>query len=167
MNAVKKLRAQTGATQANLALAAKTSQPTIASYEAGTKSPTLETLGRLAESQGLELAVTFVQPLTREDKRSLAYHRALVEKLRPQPEETLRKAEKNLRKMTKLHPHARPLLRRWQEWLNLPLAELIHNCLDASMIARDMRQVTPFAGVLTQEERLAVLEKFRRELSRE
>lgn len=166
MNAVRKLRAQTGATQVNLASAAQTSQPTIASYEAGDKSPTLETLERLARSQGLELTVSYVPPLTREDKRSLAYHRAIVEKIRLQPEESLARARANLKKMSKLHPHAKKLVDRWRDWLNLPLAELIHWCLDASFMARDMRQVTPFAGLLSQEERLVVLEKFRRELAK-
>lgn len=46
MNAVRRLRSQTGVTQQMLASRAGTSQPTIALYEAGVKSPTLATVQR-------------------------------------------------------------------------------------------------------------------------
>ena len=53
MNAIRLLRDLGNLTQAELAEAAGTSQPTIAAYEAGRKSPTLRTLRRLAEGQAL------------------------------------------------------------------------------------------------------------------
>jgi transcriptional regulator with XRE-family HTH domain len=92
MNAIRDLRQRRGLTQTRLAEFAHTSQPTIAAYEAGTKSPNLRTLERLARSVGLEAVVEYVPPLTREDRRSLALHRAIARRLEEEPERTLRHA---------------------------------------------------------------------------
>ena len=81
MNAVRMLRGLTGLTQAQLASAAGTSQPTIAAYESGRKSPRLTTLRRLAEAGGLEMALTFQTQLTREERRSLQLHGAIARRL--------------------------------------------------------------------------------------
>ncbi|MGK5084881.1 helix-turn-helix transcriptional regulator [Bdellovibrionota bacterium FG-1] len=166
MNPVFRLRSQAGVTQQKLALMAGTSQPTIASYEAGRKSPTLETLERLAKSMGLEVTVSFVSPLTREDLRSLAYHQAVTTRLRREPEVVLAKARGNLETMSKMHPDVKKLFDQWEQWLDLPVEDLVNCCLDASLLARDMRQVTPFAGILSAGERLAILKKFRKEENR-
>jgi transcriptional regulator with XRE-family HTH domain len=166
MNPIKRLRTQTGATQKQLALRASTSQPTIAAYETGQKSPTLETLERLARSLGLEVSISFVPPLTREDLRSLAYHMAIIGKLKIAKASILTKARKNLEAMAKSHPHGAPLFKRWRQWLDFPLDDLINLCLDPGLLARDMRQVTPFAGVLNAKERLHVIKGFRKEEER-
>lgn len=165
-NPVRRLRSQVGVTQKILATMAGTSQPTIASYETGTKSPTLETIERLAKSQGLEVAVSFVPPLTREDLRSLAYHQAIVEKLRSEPAAVLAHARRNLKATSERHPDASSLFARWERWLDLPVDELADRCLDPALSARDMRQVTPFAGLLGARERLDILKRFRKEESR-
>ena len=59
MSEIRTLRRTVGVTQAALADAAGTSQPTIAAYETGRKSPTLGTVRRLAESVGLAMSVQF------------------------------------------------------------------------------------------------------------
>lgn len=144
-----------------LAIRAGTSQPTIALYESGVKSPTLATVQRLAASLGLELVITFTPQMTREDQRSLAYHRAVAEKLREDPVAMIVRAEHTLKKTRAQHPGTRPLCNRWQTWLELPLEELLTRMLDPGILARDMRQVTPFAGVLTPKERVRILKQFR------
>ena len=78
---VHEIRRSAGLTQAELARAAGTSQPTVAAYESGGKSPTWRTLERLAASVPAELAVRVVPAMTREDRRSLAWHRAVVRHL--------------------------------------------------------------------------------------
>jgi len=166
MNPILCLRAQVGVTQKNLAKMAGTSQPTIALYEAGKKSPTLATLERLARSLGLEVAVSFVLPLTREDLRSLAYHRAIIEELKREPAAVLARSRRNLAIMSKKHPDAKKLFDHWKQWLNFPIDDLINYCLDLSLFARDMRQVTPFAGILSARKRLEILKKFRGEEDR-
>lgn len=166
MNPVYTLRACAGVTQQDLAQKAGTSQPTIALYESGEKSPSVSTLQRLAESLGLELVVNYVPKLTREDHRSLAYHQAVAKVLRQNPQAALQRAKPTLARMRKDHPHAAVLLDQWQAWLELPIDELIARILDAGVLARDMRQVTPFAGVLDARERMRVLKKFRKENAR-
>lgn len=163
MNPVCTLRACTGVTQQDLAQKAGTSQPTIAQYESGGKSPSISTLQRLAESLGLELVVSYVPKLTREDHRSLAYHHAIAKVLRQNPRATLQRAKLTLARMHQGHPHAARLLDQWQDWLDLPIDELISKILDPSVIARDMRQVTPFAGVLSSRERMRILKRFQKE----
>ena len=163
MNPVRQLRRQTNVTQVELAARGCTSQATVAAYEAGTKSPSLRTLTRLVESMGLTLHTTFLPPLTREDRRSLAFHRAISERLRGDPASSLGKAKRHLAKLERLHPHAGRLLHLWSAWLELDASDLIEQMLDPGMLARDMRQVSPFVGVLSPRERMLVIRDFRLE----
>ena len=82
MNVVLLLREAAAMTQADLALAGGTSQPAIAAYEAGRKNPTVGTVRRLARGVGLEMAVEYFPPLTREERRSLVLHRRIADRLR-------------------------------------------------------------------------------------
>lgn len=161
MNVIKALRRQSGLTQQELAARAGTAQSTIAAYESGAKSPTLRTVEKTARAVGLEMHVTFVPPMTREDQRSLAFHRAIATRLADDPETTLDRARQQLRLLTDNHAHAAPLLKQWHCWLSLPVAALINRMLDPGEHARDMRQVSPFAGALSARERAAVLHEFR------
>ncbi|MFV2032713.1 MAG: helix-turn-helix transcriptional regulator, partial [Gammaproteobacteria bacterium] len=99
MNIIRKLRHQAGTTQQELAEMAGTSQSTIAAYETGAKSPTLRTVENLARSQNLEMLVTYLPQMTREDRRSLAYHRAIVAILRKDPAPILSRAIRNVEKL--------------------------------------------------------------------
>lgn len=144
---------------------AGTSQSTIAAYESGSKSPTLRTVQRLSGAVGLELDIGFVASLSREDRRSLAYHRAIVERLRRNPERVLERARKNLEQLRNLHPHARHLFSLWAGWLELPPESLTDQMTGSGELARDMRQVSPFAGILSAAERRRVLADFRSELA--
>ena len=163
MNPIRRLRHQAGITQQELANTAGTSQSTIAAYETGAKSPTLRTIVNLANSLGLEMSVNYVPRLTREDLRSLAFHRAIVEVLRANSVPVLNRARRNLEKLTRMHPYAKVLFERWKAWLELPLEELASNILDLSSTAREMRQVSPFSGVLNPEDRVRILKQFRKE----
>lgn len=163
MNPIQLLRLQTGLTQNELASLAGTSQPTIAAYEADIKSPSVITLNKIAKAAGLELAISYVPPMTTIDKRSLAYHKAIVKILRNKPF-LIDKAKNNLNLMCKLHPTVKELFERWGTWLDLPTSELIKNVLDKSVVARDMRQVSPFSGMLNQKERLNILKNFQKEI---
>jgi len=163
MTVVHDLRTLAKLTQADLAAAAGTSQPTIAAYEAGAKSPTLATLQRLADAAGLEVAVTFHPPMVREERRSLRLHQAIARHLADHPDETLRQARRTLALMRKRHPEAGALLREWKVLLERPVEELIPALTDPSPRGRDLRQVTPFAGVLTAAERAEAYRSFEAE----
>lgn len=160
MNAVRDLRERRGLTQSELAELARTSQPTIAAYETGSKSPNLRTLARLARSVGLEAVVDFVPPLTREERRSLALHRAIARRLEEAPAPTVRRARRTLERMSRQHPGARPLLSRWRAILERPLVEILEVLIDPRASARELRHVTPFAGILTARERASVYRRF-------
>lgn len=160
MNEVRKLRKIAGVTQGFLAHAAGTSQPTVAAYESGRKSPTLQTLCRLAGSVGLEVSVDFHPPLTREERRSLFLHRAIARRVAEDPHGVLQRARSNLARMSGKHPGARPLLAEWRVLIERPLPDLIALLTDPAPRARELRHVTPFAGVLSAVERAAVYRAF-------
>ena len=99
------------------------------------------------------MSVTFVPPLTREERRSLHLHRAIAEHLARDPERVLARARTVLGRMVARHPGASPRLQEWEEHLDSPLEELLEVLVDPSPHARELRHVTPFAGVLSARER--------------
>lgn len=153
MHPIAGLRRRASVSQVELAAAAGTSQPTIAAYEAGRKSPTLRTVERLAASVGLEAIVVFVPPMTREDRRSLELHRCIAPALLHDPKSMRRTARRNLTRMAVANPGARRLLGEWRRALEGPVEELVELLVDPGQRARDLRQVTPFAGVLSAQDR--------------
>jgi len=162
MNVIRTLRERAGLTQAELAERAGTSQPTVAAYESGRKSPSLQTLRRLAESADLDLDVRFHPPLTRVDRRSIHLHRAIADRVAEDPEEILPKARRNLSRMRERNPGAQSLFREWDVRLDRPLEELLPLLTDPSPRARELRHVTPFAGILSAAERAEVYRSFRK-----
>ncbi len=162
MNLIRQLRLQANVTQQDLATRAGTSQSTIAAYEAGNKSPTLRTVQKFASSLDLELFAIFTPRMTREDHRSVAFHRAIAKILSKNPAPALNRARRNLYRLSKLHPHARLLFAHWETWLDLPTEELISRMLDPGVTAREMRHVSPFSGLLKPEERARILKEFRK-----
>ncbi len=162
MNPIRDLRERCGLTQQQLATAAGTSQSTVAAYEGGGKSPTWRTMERLAQSAGCHLEVRYLPPLTREDRRSLALHAAIAARLRDDPTAVMAQARVSLARMRALHPGARLLLDEWRLLLRRPLAALLPVMLDRSPWSRELRQVTPFTGILSARERTEVYQAFAR-----
>lgn len=159
-NPIRTLRQLAGMTQSALAEAGRTSQPTIAAYEAGDRVPNLRTAERLAEAAGLEMTVEFGPPLTREDRRSLALHEAIAERLRSDPGETVARAASTLARMEEAHQDRVPLLAVWRHLLTLPVEHLVELLLDPGPFARELRHCTPFAGILSARERTDVYRRF-------
>ena len=159
MNPVRRLRAFTGLSQAALARAAGTSQPTIAAYEANRKAPSIDTLRRLARAVGLEASVEYYPPMTREERRSLALRRAIAERVMADPEATVARARATLKRMVATAPDSAPL-REWRVLLDRPVAALVDIMTDPSPWARELRHVTPFAGLLTAGERTRIYRTF-------
>jgi transcriptional regulator with XRE-family HTH domain len=163
MNPILALRTACSLTQQQLAEAAGTSQPTVAAYESGRKSPTWRTVERLADAAGYHADLRIVPALTREDRRSLALHAAIAEHLRAEPEHVLSKARASLARMRSQNPGARQLLDEWKVLLRRPVSALLPILVDAEPWARELRQVTPFTGILSAKERKEVLHDFARE----
>lgn len=160
---VRRLRELSGRSQASLARAAGTSQPTIAAYESGCKVPGFATLERLAAAAGFDLSIGLVPALTREDQRSLLLHSRIAQRLRDDPEGVLRLARANLRRMRQLHPHVKGSLDRWASILGRGVEDIAAVLIDPSPEFRELRAVTPFAGVLTAAERAEVYQTFRQQ----
>ena len=86
MEPVRLIRLVAGWTQRRLAQAAGTSQPTIAAYERGSKSPTWRTISKIAGAAGLACYPSVSPPLTRDQARSLALHEAIAIELMAHPD---------------------------------------------------------------------------------
>jgi transcriptional regulator with XRE-family HTH domain len=160
MNPIRTLRRRAQATQAELARAGGTSQPTVAAYEAGRKSPTFATVQRIADAVGLETTVTFFPKMTREERRSLALHAAIADRLQAEPDAVLTMARRNLATMRRRHAAARQLLSEWRAALRRPIPALVDLMTAVDPWSRELRHVTPFASVLSSEERAAVYRRF-------
>ncbi len=100
------------------------------------------------------------ESLTREERRSLALHAAIAERLRADPGPTLVRARATLERMQSAAPHARTLLAEWESLLARPMEELLQTLSGHDSRARELRHVTPFAGVLSASERAAVYRHF-------
>ncbi|MEE9321999.1 MAG: helix-turn-helix transcriptional regulator [Granulosicoccus sp.] len=160
MNIIRMLRQKVGLNQTEFASQSGTSQSTIAEYESGAKSPTMRTVKRIAAKFNLEVEVNSQPRMTREDRRSLAYHSAIATHLKENPVAVVAQAQANLNRWIKVRPAARVLMSRWSLWLQLPVQDLTKLMLNQSTDCRDMRQVSPFAGVLSAAERAAILRQF-------
>ena len=156
-----RIRDSASLTQSQLAELAGTSQPAIAAYESGSKIPSVRTLTRLANVVGLELDISVTKSLTREERRSIYLHRAIARKLVEDPGPVIERARSNIRVMRDLHPGAIDLLRDWEVLLDGSVELLVDIMTNKHLHARELRQVTPFAGVLTASDRTAVYTQFR------
>ena len=101
--------------------------------------------------------------LTREQRRSLALGQAVAEVLVRDPDRVLEMARSNLVSMQALHTRGsgKRLLHDWSVLLNGPTATIVDALTSAEPHARELRELSPFAGVLSQHQRLAVLASFR------
>ncbi len=96
------------------------------------------------------------------EERSLWLHRAIAARLRADPGWVRAKAKANLARIRGSHgPSVGPYLCRWSELLDGPLDTLAGMLISESQDARDLRQCTPFAGVLSPHERWEVYRAFR------
>lgn len=99
--------------------------------------------------------------MTRDQARSLVLHQAIVVRLHGDPDEVMAHAFRNLDLMRQENPYAGALIDEWADLLALDPTRLASRMLDPSEHGRDLRQVTPFAGVLSGSERATVYREFR------
>jgi len=97
------------------------------------------------------------------DRRSLAMHRAIAEKLRRQPE-LMEIARDNLARWSRTNTASQWYWDRWRELLQRPMEELLRVLLEESERMTALRQTSPFAGVLTPQERWAIYAEFASDL---
>ena len=161
VNPIRILRAVVGMSQTQLAATAGTSQPAIAAYESEAKSPTWRTVLRAAGAAGVGCYVWVGPSMTRDQRRSLALHVAIAGELAARPDEVIAIARRNVAVMRAAGAGGGDLLAEWDGILQLPPTLVASRMLDPSDHGRDLRQVTPFSGILDVRARAAVYRAFR------
>jgi len=99
-----------------------------------------------------------------EQTRSLWLHRAVAGRLARDPEGVLLRAHRNLDRLERTHPTGMSArwLARWRSLLDQGPEAVMRVLAAESAEADELRQNSPFAGVLPDAERLAVLRSARR-----
>ncbi len=95
--------------------------------------------------------------MNRSDTRDYELHRLVVEHIERDPKGVLSRA---LRTIQNRDPHQ--YYHEWRRIIELGPARVIETLLDKSERSSTLRSASPFAGVLSQEERLRVLERLAR-----
>jgi hypothetical protein len=94
----------------------------------------------------------------RAQARGLAYHRAVARRLRRPMVDEARHALFGLRRSGRIAPHYAD---RWEAILDRPVVEIRRALVEQSQEADDLRQNSPFAGMLSEPERRRVIESVR------
>jgi excisionase family DNA binding protein len=103
--------------------------------------------------------------LTRDQERSLWLHRAVLAELATDPQRVLARARGNLQRLRGQHPGRGMTvqwLRQWQGVLDAGVDVLADVLISQGPTALELRQNSPFAGVISEEVRSRVLASFRR-----
>jgi len=110
-----------------------------------------------------DVDVLLGQQLTREAERSLWLHRVVAGQLALDPDGVLERARGNLQRMLNPHPSGMSAawLSSWRDILDDGVDAVLDTLTSQARQAVDLRQNSPFAGVLTQEQRTAALAAFR------
>jgi hypothetical protein len=119
-------------------------------------APTMARHRQAAQSLDLQ---SFQQDAERTDHerasaRSLAYHRAVARGLRKPMVEEARHVLFRWRDQGRID---KPYADRWDQLLNLPLAEIRKALVDETQDYDDLRQNSPFAGLLSESERRRIV----------
>jgi hypothetical protein len=102
--------------------------------------------------------------LTTDQLRSIWLHRAVAAHVAADPDATLGLARENARRFLARGPSSGSArwLRRWLQLIDRGPEPVMEALTSTSDDARELRQNSPFAGVLSEPERLAILDSFRR-----
>jgi excisionase family DNA binding protein len=100
--------------------------------------------------------------LTRDQFKALWLHRAVAGRLVTDPDAVLSKARANLDRLCQVHPDgmAKVWLDRWQVVLDEGVEAVLEILTSRAPAAVELRQNSPFAGVLPETDRRAVLTAF-------
>jgi excisionase family DNA binding protein len=107
---------------------------------------------------------------TREEEKSLRLHQALLMPMLAQPDVVISKARDNLNRWSGMHRPDGMTVRYLEDWkriLNDGLDAIVEVVISPNQEARELRQNSPFAGVLPDETRRQVLRSFKDHWSRE
>ncbi len=106
--------------------------------------------------------------MTPDQLRSLWLHRVVAGRVAANPDTTLSLARENARRFLSRGPSSGSArwLRRWLRLIDMGPEPVMEMLTSTSGVAREMRQNSPFAGLLTEPERLSVLRAFQQHRAR-
>lgn len=100
--------------------------------------------------------------LRREDRRSLWLAHATAGEIVRDPETAFERARHNVALMRPTaRGQARLRIDEWARMLDGPVDAVLATLTDRSLRGREMRQNSPFAGLLTDEERAVIIDRWR------
>ena len=110
----------------------------------------------------LEALRTRTQRMTRDQRRSLWLAYATVGRIVEDPDRAQQLARRNLERMRESsRGQARRWLDEWERLLDGPVDRVLSTLVSTSPRDRELRQNSPFAGVLDEKTRARVLERWR------
>lgn len=153
------LQRMSGLSGRELARRAGTVHSALIGYAKGRHDPGFSTLQRIALAGGYDLVVELHPRLSGPEVRTLEMHRAIATKIESDAESVREHARRNLKVLRAADTggNAGPYLNAWEDLISGPVTRLVTVMTSTDQAARDLRQASPFAGVLTDEERLEVI----------
>lgn len=151
-------RLRAGLSIRELAIRADVAASTVWRIEAGRIDPTVGMLGRLLRAAGV--GEVRGPGMTREEGVSLALGRLTAAALLRDPDRTLLNARKRVRRSlatADLASGARRWNLEWSRLLDGPLEGVVAALIDLSERGYELRQNTPFTGVIPEDERLVAI----------
>lgn len=100
-------------------------------------------------------------PLTDDQLRSLWLHRAAAGHIVSDPVGTLTLARARIERLLVGEPDGARWLRQWRSLIDRGPEAVMRTMTSTDPLARELRQNSPFLGILPDDERRAVLEAFR------
>ena len=171
IEAIRLRREALGLSQRDLAEVTGIAQPTIAAYESGAREPGVTNVGRLAAGVGERVGFVPVvdvgavvaahRTMRRSELLSLVLAHQVVVELLVDPDRVLSIARVRLVQLRAQHRLAADWLNAWEVLLDGPRDRLVSVLLDPSSDAADLRQSSPFAGVINQDVRDTILERLK------
>lgn len=118
---------------------------------------------RRADVERLAMSGPTAPALNRDERQSVWLHGAVASELVASPERTIRRAHKNLRRLRQVHPTGMSA-RRLEDWvaiLDRGPESILETLTSLRPAAVELRQNSPFAGVIPDARRRAILSAFR------
>ena len=152
------LRQGRGMSLADLAARLGVTRATVQDYERSDSRGTMraDTRQRVLAAMGAR-----DESMTPDQVRSLLLHTLIAAQLVADPKPVIDHARGNLQRWAEKGQHDTYWLERWRRALESPPAQIALLITERTQDASDMRQGTPFAGVLGMEHRRAAIERSR------
>ena len=157
------VRRRAGLSPRTLAAASGTSAPTLRAYEHGTKEPSWSVARRIVRAAGFDLDLSVVaagRSRTSDEMFKLELDRLIAAHLIADPGTVLTVARRNLARARVERPvHEQGWISEWENIIEQPLLAIVSLLLADDAESLYLKQTSPFAGVLTQDERLQAMQR--------